>query len=135
MKDEKKHRGGEQHDNSAMAEARTSVFEDGQPSSLEDDRPMRGELDENAVNGPGGDSRPDLTDPATARFDAVDDDPRMTTTRENLPEADRHLAEEYANHRTMDDTQIAAKPMGPIMQEGAYIKKRNVNQKTEGDKD
>lgn len=134
MKEEKNH-AGEQHDKSAMAEARTSVFEDAQPSSLEDDRPMRGELDPDAVNGPGGDSRPDLIDPETAQFESVTDDPRMTTTREHLPEADRHLADEYANRRAMDDTQIAAKPMGPINQEGAYIKKRNVNQKREGDKD
>lgn len=58
-------------------------FEDGAPSMIDGQSPGPAPLDENAGHGPGGDSRPDPTDPSTAQFDRVDDDPRFTSTREN----------------------------------------------------
>jgi hypothetical protein len=81
------------------AEAQEGVFETGAPSSIDGSGPSTGQS-----------SSPDLIDPETARFDRVDDEPLMTTTREDLPPPDRHLAEEMASKRSDDDLTVVAVP-------------------------
>lgn len=105
------------------AEAQVGVFESGAPSAI-DGRPA-GEyrLDPNAVQGPGGDSRPDQTDPAGTQFVRVENDPNVFSDRDNLPAPDRHLAEEMASKRSDDDTVVAAKlQKGPNDNEIAVLK-------------
>lgn len=91
------------------AEAQAGVFESGAPSSLGGGSGA-GRVDPNAVQGPGGDSRPDLIDPATATFDRVDGDELNTTSREQFPEPARDLAPEMAAQMPDDDLVVAARP-------------------------
>jgi hypothetical protein len=113
------------HVRAEMREANIGAFEDGTPNKFvggPDTGPV--ELDPDAVQGPGGDSRPDNIDPATAEFTSLDDSPMMTTTREpsDQPKDDPSLSEEYAEKRSDDNIGIAGQPLGPNDEEVAVLK-------------
>jgi hypothetical protein len=92
-------------------------FESATQSQFDRPRPDRVELDEGAVNGPGGDSRPDLIDPATAQFHNAT--PELGTTRENLPSVNRP---EGAENRNSEQSGVSARPTGPeFSQEKAVV--------------
>lgn len=94
-------------------------FESATQSQFDRPRPDGVELDEGAVNGPGGDSRPDLTDPDTARFRDATLDPELVTTRENLPSVTRA---EGPESRNPEHSGISAQPSGPeFSQEKAVV--------------
>jgi hypothetical protein len=112
------------HVDAEMKEANIGVFESGaapryvgQPSGP----PV--ELDPDAVQAPGGDSRPDNIDPATAEFTDVSDSQMMHTTREPevLPELHRERAAEYDARRSTDNLEIVGRPLGPNDEEIAVL--------------
>lgn len=94
-------------------------FESATGSQFDDEPPERAELDEGAVNGPGGDSRPDLVDPQTAQFHNATFDPELGTTRENLPNVTRVDTPES---RKPEYSGIVGQPTGPeFSQEKAVV--------------
>lgn len=92
------------------AEAQIGVFETGAPSAIDGNRPSVGRIDADAVQGPGGDSRPDLIDPATAQFTRVDGDAMQATPREEFPEPARDLVPEMESQLPDDDLVVSARP-------------------------
>ncbi|RYG25798.1 hypothetical protein EON82_05735 [bacterium] len=83
-------------------EASADVFEAGQRRSNQGPvRPMKD--GEEYVY---GDSRPDRTEPSDT-FEAVDEHPMMTTTRENLPEAHKEDPAFLESHRVDQRDEIA----------------------------
>lgn len=75
------------------------------------------------VQGPGGDSRPDLTrDPGG--FDRIDEDPRMTTTREHFPEVRKEDPQFLAEHRVDQEDEIVARPDKTTGEEIAVLRPR-----------
>lgn len=113
------------HVRSEMQEANIGVFEDGVPNKfIGGPAGEPAELDPDAVQGPGGDSRPDMIDPGTAEFERIDDSPMMTTTREatDSPDGDPELKAEYAERRSDDKLGIAGQPLGPNDEEIAVLK-------------
>ena len=94
-------------------------FESATESQFDRERPESAELDENAVNGPGGDSRPDLVDPETAKFRDASSDPELTTSRENLPPVTKANDSES---RKPEYSGIIGQPTGPeFSQEKAVV--------------
>jgi hypothetical protein len=104
-------------------EAQPGVFESGRPSSL---KPVpeneREEL--TGVQGPGGDSRPDRRDPGG--FESIDDDPRMTTTRDphDQPQIRKEDPKFLEEHRVDQEDEIVARPGGPGDEEIAILQPR-----------
>jgi|GEM_PF-2791202 len=71
-----------------------------------------------------GDSRPDVRDPSEGGFERIDEDPRMTTTREEFPEVHKPDPEALQESRTDNIDHIVAKPMGPLGNEGQTVEPR-----------
>ncbi len=93
-----------------MREADAGVFESGRPSSLQ---PVEDPEPPTALQGPGGDSRPDRRDPGG--FDDIEEDARMTTTRhpDQQPEVQHEDPERLEAQRVDQDDEIVGQPLGP----------------------
>jgi hypothetical protein len=106
-----------------QAEARRSVFESARESEFDKPKPQEVEPDPDGYYAPGGDSRPDETDPEGAQFERIDDEPlnRTTRTPEELPKLERGAAEEMAQRRSDDNQKTVARPTGPLNEEGAEL--------------
>jgi hypothetical protein len=123
-----------QHSRSEMKEANTDVFESGVPNKFIGADPVEPVTpDPDAVQAPGGDSRPDLIDPATASFTRIDDSQMMTTTRGDLPEAHRELAAEYEQRRSDDNLEIIGQPRGPNDEEIAVLREKKMFENRQSD--
>jgi hypothetical protein len=106
-------------------EADGRVFDSSRPRVL---KPVPDEEKEElqGVQGPGGDSRPDVTDPndPSVGFDRIDEDPRMTTTREHFPEVHKEDPKFLEEHRVDQQDEIVGLPQGALGEEGAVLRPR-----------
>lgn len=94
-----------------MLEAQPGVFEAGQRrTNIPVPEDQREELQ--GVQGPGGDSRPDMTDPHSGGFDDITEDPRNTTIRDphDQPDVQKPDPAFLEAHRVDREDEIAVDP-------------------------
>ena len=110
-------------------EAQPSVFENKGPRVL---RPVpEGEREElTGIQGPGGDSRPDQTDPSHAEFADVSDHPMVTTSRDphDQPEVQKVDPQFLEEHRNDQEDEIVARYDKLTDGEQAVLRPRVSNQ-------
>lgn len=118
------------HSHPDQAEAAVESFDEGRPANIKDDSPsLSPEQLAGAVQGPGGDSRPDPVNPEGAGFESVAEDPRMTTMRtdEEMPEVSRG----EIPPSQIGDEKIVARPIDED-RDGAFLQPRSEAEKEKG---
>lgn len=114
-------------------EADRSVFESERPRL---NQPVDDESSDesNGLQGPGGDSRPDETDPRTGEFVSLQEHPMMTTVRDaNGPEIRKEDPEFLEAHRVDQEDEIVGRPNLETGSQEAILRPRKSKQGDESE--